>query len=252
MNAMQNAFNAVGCILLLGSVGAGAYLLGLLRDEHLPLLSALVIKVALPAMIVCNLLEQYTPEMLLANVPALVASFASIALTMLLAMPVGKLLRLPGERLGVFVVMFSFSNSVFIGVPVSRALFGEEVIPYTLLYYIANTTLFWGAGFPLMRKWGGVAAGKRRLPPVPLIVILVCAGLVFLRFSPPQFFMDACGYLGNLVTPLSLLFTGAVMARMVRARTFRWEKGYLAATVGGSSSARRFCFCARCPLTSRN
>ena len=48
MNAMQNAFNAVGCILLLGSVGAGAYLLGLLRDEHLPLLSALVIKVALP------------------------------------------------------------------------------------------------------------------------------------------------------------------------------------------------------------
>ena len=64
MNAMQNAFNAVGCILLLGSVGAGAYLLGLLRDEHLPLLSALVIKVALPAMIVCNLLEQYTPCLL--------------------------------------------------------------------------------------------------------------------------------------------------------------------------------------------
>ena len=44
--------------------------------------------------------------------------------------------------------------------------------------------------------------------------------------------MDACGYLGDLVTPLSLLFTGAVMARMVRARTFRWEKGYLAATLG--------------------
>ena len=44
--------------------------------------------------------------------------------------------------------------------------------------------------------------------------------------------MDAAGYLGNLVTPLSLLFTGAVMARMVRARTFRWEKGYLAATLG--------------------
>ena len=64
MNAMQNAFNAVGCILLLGSVGAGAYLLGLLCDEHLPLLSALVIKVALPAMIVCNLLEQYTPCLL--------------------------------------------------------------------------------------------------------------------------------------------------------------------------------------------
>ena len=134
--------------------------------------------------------------------------------------------------MGVFVVMFAFSNSVFIGVPVSRALFGEAVLPYTLLYYLANTSLFWGVGFPLMRKYGGAAAGQRRKPPVPLVVILICFLLVLVRFKPPQFFMDACGYLGNLVTPLSLLFTGAVMARMVRARTFRWEKGYLAATLG--------------------
>ena len=233
MNAMQNAFNAVGCILLLGSVGAGAYLLGLLRDEHLPLLSALVIKVALPAMIVCNLLEQYTPEMLLANVPALVASFASIALTMLLAMPVGKLLRLPGERLGVFVVMFSFSNSVFIGVPVSRALFGEAVLPYTLLYYIANTSMFWALGYLLMRKCGGTAGpGRRQGPPIPLAVLAVCVVLVFLRVSLPRFFMDACGYIGDLVTPLSLIFTGAVIARMARARAFRWEKGYAALLIG--------------------
>ena len=90
-----------------------------------------------------------------------------------------------------------------------------------------------------MRKYGGAASGQRRKPPVPLVVILICFLLVLVRFEPPQFFMDACGtldrvfgYLGDLVTPLSLLFTGAVMARMVRARTFRWEKGYLAATLG--------------------
>ena len=229
---MQNAFNAVGCILLLALAGAGVYLLGWVRDEHLPLLSALVIKVALPCMIVNNVLGQYTPESLLSNLPALAAALISVVLTLLLALPLGKLLKLPGRRMGVFVVMFAFSNSVFIGVPVSRALFGEAVIPYTLLYYIANTSLFWGVGFPLMRKWGGAAAGRRQAPPIPLLVILICFLLVFLRFRPPQFIMDACGYLGNMVTPVSLLFTGAVMARMVRARTFRWEKGYLAATLG--------------------
>ena len=229
---MQNAFNAVGCILLLALAGAGVYLLGWVRDEHLPLLSALVIKVALPCMIVNNVLGQYTPESLLSNLPALAAALISVVLTLLLALPLGKLLKLPGRRMGVFVVMFAFSNSVFIGVPVSRALFGEAVIPYTLLYYIANTSLFWGVGFPLMRKWGGAAAGRRQAPPIPLLVILICFLLVFLRFRPPQFIMDACGYLGNMVTPVSLLFTGAVMARMVCARTFRWEKGYLAATLG--------------------
>ena len=233
MGAMQNAFTAVACILLLALTGAAIYLAGWLRDEHLPLLSGLVIKVALPCMILNNVLGQYTPESLAENLPALAAALLSVLLTLLIALPIGKALKLPGPRLGVFVVMFAFSNSVFIGVPVSRALFGEEATPYTLLYYIANTSLFWGVGFPLMRKWGGATpSGKRRLPPAPLIVFLACVALVFLRFSPPQFLMDTCGYLGNLVTPLSLLFIGAVMARMVRRRSFRWEKGYLAACVG--------------------
>ena len=233
MGAMQNAFTAVACILLLALTGAAIYLAGWLRDDHLPLLSTLVIKVALPCMIFNNILGQYTPESLVENAPALLAAFVSVILTLVIALPLGKLLKLPGERLGPFVVMFAFSNSVFIGVPVSRALFGEEATPYTLLYYIANTSLFWGVGFPLMRKWGGATpSGKRRLPPAPLIVFLACVALVFLRFSPPQFLMDTCGYLGNLVTPLSLLFIGAVMARMVRRRSFRWEKGYLAATLG--------------------
>ncbi len=88
--------------------------------------------------------------------------------------------------------MFAFSNSVFIGVPVSRALFGEAVLPYTLLYYLANTSLFWGRGLPLMRRWGGAARGRRQAPPVPLVVILICFLLVLARFRPPQFFMDAC------------------------------------------------------------
>ena len=234
MSAMQNAFSAVACILLMAGVGAAIYAVGILRDEHLPLLSTLVVRVALPCMIANNLLGQYTRESLLESVPALAAALLSILLTMAPALALGRLLRLPGRRMGVFVVMFSFSNSVFIGVPVSRALFGDNVLPYTLLYYIANTSLFWGLGYPLMRRWGGAAnsGGRRQLPPMPLVVFLICAGLVLLRFSPPDFLMDACGYLGNLVTPLSLLFTGAVMARMVRMRTFRWERGYLAATIG--------------------
>ena len=128
--------------------------------------------------------------------------------------------------------MFSFSNSVFIGVPVSRALFGEAVLPYTLLYYIANTSMFWALGYLLMRKCGGTAGGRRQGPPIPLAVLAVCVVLVFLRVSLPRFFMDACGYIGDLVTPLSLIFTGAVIARMARARAFRWEKGYAALLIG--------------------
>lgn len=232
MSAMQNAFAAVGCIVLIALAGTAVYVAGLLRDEHLPLLSKLVIKVALPCMIVENILGQYTPESLAQNATALLASFVSVAITLLLSVPLGKLLRLPKERLGAFTAMFSFSNSVFIGVPVSRALFGDAVIPYTLLYYIANTLLFWSAGYMLMCRWGARGASPKWRLNAPLVVIACCVALVYLRFSPPAFFMDACGYLGDLVTPLSLLYTGATIARMIRARKLRWERGYLAVCAG--------------------
>lgn len=51
-------------------------------------------------MIFNNILGQYTPESLAENAPALLAAFVSVILTLVIALPLGKLLKLPGERLG--------------------------------------------------------------------------------------------------------------------------------------------------------
>ena len=138
MNAMQNAFNAVGCILLLGSVGAGASLLGLLRDEHLPLLSNLVIKVALPCMIVNNVLGQYTPESLAKNLPALAAALLSVLLTLLLALSFffGKYGSLWIDRLYLKNhSILSFPDAVG-----SRARYRVKLL--TLLFFLTGIRLF--------------------------------------------------------------------------------------------------------------
>ena len=50
-----------------------------------------------------------------------------------------------GHR-GIFQSTFTTSNTIFVGLPVTMALFGEEAIPYTLLYFFANTTFFWTLG----------------------------------------------------------------------------------------------------------
>ena len=42
--------------------------------------------------------------------------------------------------------MFSFSNSMFIGFPVVSGIFGDPGIPYLMLFYLINTTLFWTLG----------------------------------------------------------------------------------------------------------
>lgn len=218
-------------------IGLGMFLarIGWLRDEHAQLLIRLVSRVALPGAIMSNLLVQFTRESLIQSAPGLLLVLLTLLALLALSALVGRLIRVPDGRAGAFRCMFAFSNSVFIGVPVSVALFGEAAVPYAMLYYIVNTTLFWSVGYAAMAADGG--ARKRldwkNLLSVPLIAFFVCAALVMAGVSLPKFVMDAAGYVGDLVTPLSMLYIGLLIMRMVEGgRLLRWHRGYAWMLIG--------------------
>jgi len=50
--------------------------------------------------------------------------------------------------------------------------------------------------------------------------------------------MDSCRYLGNMTTPLSMLFIGIVIAR-VEWKKLKFEKDYIAVLVGRFVARRR-------------
>ena len=229
------AVYAVLSIFVLIGVGMLLSHLGWIKREHQPLVSRLVVKVALPGMIVSKLFTQYTRESLIQSAPGILAPLISLLLTGALALCIAKLVRIREGRRGVFCCMFMFSNSVFVGLPVSMALFGEGVVPYTLLYYIANTVLFWSFGYQLLSRDGGQARRKfdwRKLVPLPLVVFFSCAGLVMLGAKLPEFVISAADYLGGMVTPLSLIYTGLVIMDMLKEGNFRWERGFSAMLLG--------------------
>ena len=70
--------------------------------------------------------------------------------SMLLAFGVGKIaahvFKIKKERRGIFCTNFFIANTMFIGLPVNLALFGEKSIPAVMLYYMVNTTFFWTLG----------------------------------------------------------------------------------------------------------
>lgn len=214
-------------------IGLGMLLshLSWIKEEHAGLISRLVVKVGLPGMIISKMFTQYTRESLIESAPGILAPFASLLLSFLLGLLVSRVARVPKGRRGAFCCMFMFSNSVFIGLPVSIALFGEGVVSYTLLYYIANTVLFWSLGHAMLSMDGGKPLfGKdfdaRKLLPLPLIVFILSCLLVLLGLRLPSFILDAAKYVGDLVTPLSMIYTGLIIMRMLKAGRFHWHRGY--------------------------
>lgn len=209
-----NAIQSILCLIII--IGVGFYLtkIGWFNDSTSNLFAKLVTNISLPPLMIWTVTNSFDKEMILGSSKGLIIAFASIIICFLLSFVIAKLV-IPKDRQGTFQIMFSMSNTIFIGLPVNVALFGEKSIPYALLYYVANTTLFWTMGVFLLAKDGG-ADGKgiislktlKTIFSPPLVSFFIAVLLVLTEIRLPSFILDTSKYLGNLTTPLSLMFLG--------------------------------------------
>ncbi len=256
MSSVVSAVEVVLSIFIMISVGMLLTHIGWIKEAEGKFISRFVIRVALPATIVSNIFQKFTRESLISIPLGLVIPVISLILTMLCAIAFSNGMNIPRNRKGAFVVMFTFSNAVFIGLPVCKALFGEDAVAPTLTYYIANTTLFWTIGYSMMRLDGGQGKEKKnfkgivpflfsrykqnpvhqearnalsflnKVIPLPLLFLLASIIGVLLNITLPSFIMSSVNYIGGTVTPFSLVYTGYVLMNMIKRRNFSWKSGY--------------------------
>jgi predicted permease len=188
---------------------------GWFNEEASQLFSRIITNVALPTYMVWNLMSTFNKDGLLHLATGLIVPFSSMLACYVVGYIVSKVLKVKSNRQGTFRSMFFVSNTIFIGLPVNLALFGEQSVPYVLLYYIANTSLFWTIGASGIRNDG--VSGKDKVSAIevvkkvfspPLLGFLLAIALILCDISLPHFILDTCKYLGNMTTPLSMLFIG--------------------------------------------
>lgn len=231
LDMLWNGVSIVTSVIIMIGIGVWFTHKGWFTTQVTDLFAKLVTHVALPCMTYSQLLTYYQRDDLLASLPALAMGCLSIGLLYALAYPLAHLLRIPVRQRGVFRAMFTFGNTIFIGLPINTALFGEQALPATLMYYLANTLLFWVVGVNGIQTDGGAPRTGftwqtfRRILTPPLISFVVCIVWILLGVPTVPPLMKAASYVGNLVTPLALFFVGSMLYRMVR-QGLRWQRGY--------------------------
>lgn len=233
LNSMQGVLS----VFLMIAIG---YILSMKKwigEKEAALFSKIVVKISLPAFMVYNLLTSYDRERLAGAGMGLVIPICSMIITYIISIPLGKLIKVRPERRGTFRAMFSLSNTIFIGVPINLALFGEKSIADVLLYYIANTIFFWTIGIYCIRNDAGetsklfsVESLKKIVSPT-LIAFIFSIILILLNISLPGFIMDCCKYMGNLTTPLSMLFIGSTVYS-INIRNIKPDKDVIFVLIG--------------------
>jgi len=215
---VANAIQSVLTIMIMIGLGYILTYRGWFDQNTSRLFSKLVINVSLPAAMFSNLINTFSKDKLMASGIGLLIPFGTMFLCYGVSMIISRVLKMKPKRRAVFQIMFTLSNTIFIGLPVNMALFGEESVPFVILYYIANTTTFWTIGVYAIRQASTKAEGSiftldtfKRIFSPPLIGFLAAIIFVLFKVHTPKFLIDTTRYVGNLATPLSMLFIGIII-----------------------------------------
>lgn len=213
---------------------------GWFDDKFSGALSKIIMRVALPCSIFMSMLTNFTLGKLTSLWVELVIAVAGMLVSYAIATVAVRLLRVPRGRRGLMITAICGGNTVFIGMPLNVALFGNASVPYLLVYYIVNTVLIWTLGVYIIAKDDPTAAHGakasfdwRHLIPVPLYGFIVA--IPFLLFGwqhvLPTFATTTLSDIGGLVTPLSLIYIG-IMLRSFGLRSMALNADALWTLVG--------------------
>lgn len=205
-----------GILVILGMILVGFVIgeKGWFDDKSRGLIAKLVTQIALPCYMLYTITQRFTAADLLKILPALRFPALSMVVLLGIATAVARIFTVRQDRRGLFISMFFNSNTIFVGLPINQALFGDASIPYVLIYYMCNTTFFWTLGTYLIQRDGEGEAqfdfktSVKKVFSPPLMGFLLGLVMVMLQMKLPAFLDSDLQYLGNLTTPLSMIFIG--------------------------------------------
>lgn len=219
-----NAIGAVFTVLIIVAVGYFVGRLGWANQSVTDFITKLIVKVSLPCMALAFFLDYFDADMLGASWIYIAVSAAALGAVYGISKIVVRVAKIDRRRRGVFTALFSYSNSIFIGLPVATAIFGGAGALIALFYYIGNTVFANSLGYAeiagdgaCMAEGGGRKVSAKavlgRIFQPPILAVIAGLVLVVLNVQLPDFVMSAVRYTGNITSPLALVFIGIILQR---------------------------------------
>ncbi|MBQ9988205.1 MAG: AEC family transporter [Clostridia bacterium] len=190
-----------------------------INKETKPLLTNLTVTLAVPCAIFNNMLSAVNKDLLAIAGKMLIAPACTVISIYLLGTLLAKVLRMKDNRRGTFAAMCGCPNTIFVGLPVVTALFGDVGVPAAMFFFICQTTVFWSVGQSGIQADGSghvqqkmsLVGILKKIFSLNVIIILSTVALVMLNIRVPSVITQTTKSIANLSTPMSLLFSGNAM-----------------------------------------
>lgn len=220
MSVFLQSISGIVTIIIMVVVGYVLANRGWFDDKSSSLIARLVTQIGLPCYMIETIVGRFSANDLKTMLPQLRYPALSMVILLGIAMAFAQIFQVKKSHRGLFTSMFFNSNTVFVGLPINQALFGDASVPYVLVYYMCNTTFFWTIGLYLIQRDGELGRGLswkdslKKIFSAPLLGFMVGVALVLLGVKLPHFLLSDLIYLGNITIPLSMIFIGISISKL--------------------------------------
>lgn len=193
-------------------VGFIAKKVGYLTDEVIKKLSAIVVNIANPALILTSVsdIDKISTESLITTAIAAVATYVFLVG---FSFVVPKLFRVSGTKAEAYQLMFVFNNIGFMGFPIIQALYGQELLIYSAVFLFLFNVLIYTFGIDILTRKSNekstVSAKLKKIVNPGVVACLIALVVILFKIKLPNVVNDFSSMLGNITAPISMMCIGA-------------------------------------------
>ena len=173
-------------------------------------ISSFVVNLTWPCLVIDAMQMEFSVQILKDSGYMMAIAAVIFAVIIAAAFPLAKLMRMSDRKKYITTFMLLFGNTGFIGLPVTKALYGTESVFFAAILEMINDVLIFTIGIILIQMSAGV---KLKLDPKQflspgLIGVLIGLALFLTNVQLPELLGGSVKLIGNATTPLTMFLIG--------------------------------------------
>lgn len=173
-------------------------------------LSGFLLKVAMPATILASAFSQDSMQ----GDVILRALLMTVGMYLLLP-AVSKILARVFHWEPTVELMLTYSNQIFMGLPMVRSMYGESAVIYVVIFVMVFNVWIYTSG--ILTLHGKMTEPKtmiRKMINPGIVAALLSVVIIFLDLPAPKLAVDLLAGVGSVTTPLAMMVIGSNVAQV--------------------------------------
>jgi hypothetical protein len=230
IESITQIYHQIFIIFILILMGVYLKKSGKVKEEVEDFIATLTIDFGFPALIFSSIITDFKIEILNQYIIFPLFGIIVTVLGISLSYFSGKKILKLDQDLNEYIFVSSYSNNIFIGVPVLMALFGQQGVIMGILYDFGMSLVLWSLGVWSLTKKETKSKNNPlvNLLSPPITALLLALVLIFFEISVPELVLEITNIVGGMTIPLAMFFIGIQLTRKNKIKLIYDQKVYLA------------------------